>query len=377
MIGLKSNIVLAVLAALSIGALVLIEYTKVSVKSDYYEDMLAAAQKAELAGKILKETKFENSVFIDMVNDPNETALIGERNTAITTDMGYLESKLTSTNPNFAAIIVDMLNEAGCEKGDYVAVAQTGSFPAVNIAVYAAIEQMELNPIVITSVGSSNWGANDPDYTWLDMESILIERGAFNTKSVAASIGGGKDIGRGLSPKGRKQILEAIERNGVDLIKENHLIESVKKRMSIYDENAAGKDIKAFINVGGGAAALGSSQNGDLIPVGYSERIPDVNYPAPGAITKMGERNVPVINLYNISKLARQYELPGAPSPLPEAGEASIFKELKYDIKIVIIVTLVLFAIIGVLIYFDNKRNKLGKNNIEIPDINGYKSEEL
>jgi poly-gamma-glutamate system protein len=110
------------------------------------------------------------SVFVDVVNDPNETALIGQDITPITTDRGYIEAKLTSTNPNFAAVVVDMLKESELEKNDVVAVAFTGSFPGLNIAVHSALQTLKLKPIIITSVGASNWGANDPYYTWLDME---------------------------------------------------------------------------------------------------------------------------------------------------------------------------------------------------------------
>ena len=48
-----------------------------------------------------------------------------------------------------------------------------GSFPALNVSLLAACEQMQLRALPITSVGSSMWGANDPAFTWLDMEKLL------------------------------------------------------------------------------------------------------------------------------------------------------------------------------------------------------------
>ena len=51
------------------------------------------------------------------------------------------------------------------------------------------------------------------------------------SKSVAASIGGGFDIGRGLSPEGRELIVEAIKRNDVEFINEKHLENSIARRM--------------------------------------------------------------------------------------------------------------------------------------------------
>ena len=66
----------------------------------------------------------------------------------------------------------------------------------------AAAEEMKLKPIVVTSVGASMWGANDPIFTWLDMEKLLNEKGLLHTRSLAASVGGSNDRGRGLSPRG-------------------------------------------------------------------------------------------------------------------------------------------------------------------------------
>ena len=95
--------------------------------------------------------------------------MIGQDITQITTDRGYIDSKLTSMNPNFAAVIVEMLKEADVKNNDVVAISFTGSLPGLNIAVMAAIQTLKLKPIIITSVGASNSGANDPYFTWLDM----------------------------------------------------------------------------------------------------------------------------------------------------------------------------------------------------------------
>ncbi|MEZ5145840.1 MAG: poly-gamma-glutamate system protein [Bacteroidales bacterium] len=184
--------------------------------------MEAATLSAEAAYSI-KQYRLNKGIFVDEVNDPNQTALIGQEYTLITTDRGYIDSKLATTNPNFAAMIVQLLKEAGVEKGDQVAVAFTGSFPALNISVrWQPSKPLQIKPVIITSVGASNFGANDPYFTWLDMESYLYDAGVFHNKSVAASIGGGFDLGRGLSPEGRNLIENAIHRNKVDFIHEKH-----------------------------------------------------------------------------------------------------------------------------------------------------------
>ncbi len=337
-------------------AFIAVENSKLDVKQEWYEEKLEAAQLSQRAAQQLKEYRLEKGVFVDVVNDPNQTALIGQEYTLVTTDRGYIESKLTATNPNFAAVIVQYLKDAELEQGDNVAVAFTGSFPGMNLSVMAALETLELNPIVITSVGASNYGANDPYFTWLDMEEVLYSSKVFRTKSVAASIGGGFDVGRGLSPQGREYIREAIKRNGIEFIDEKHLEKSIARRLEIYEDNSGNKPIKGFINVGGGIASLGNTINGKLIPPGLTEFLPMQNFPVKGVIIQMGQMEIPIIHLLNITQLAEEFGLPESPVPLPEPGEGGIFIQKKYNVTITAIATLFLVVIV-VLVYFAEKKN--------------------
>jgi len=52
-----------------------------------------------------------------------------------------------------------------------------------------ASQAMEVTPVVIASVGASDWGANRPYLTWLDMERVLRQRNILPYTSVAASLG--------------------------------------------------------------------------------------------------------------------------------------------------------------------------------------------
>ena len=364
----KSNIVLSVLSLLSLLAFIAVENGKIDVKQEWYEEKLEAANLSQAAAEKLKNYRLENSVFIDVINDPNQTTLIGQEYTLITTDRGYIDSKLSATNPNFAAVIVQFLKDAGVEAGDNVAVAMSGSFPGMNISVYAALETLKLTPIVITSVGSSNYGANDPFFTWLDMESILYNADIFQHKSVAASIGGGFDVGRGLSPQGRDLIVEAIERNDVEFINEKHLENSIARRLGIYEEKSKGKPVKAYINVGGGIASLGNTINGKLIPPGLTEFLPMRNFPVRGVIIQMGQKQIPIIHLLNIKQLTEQFGLPNSPVPLPEPGEGEIFVQKKYSIIVTSIATLVLVVVIILFYFAEKKHHRLGSD--EVPQVN-------
>ena len=361
-----SKTVLSVLSLLALMAFLAVEYGKEDVKLKWYDQKIEASKLASEATEYLKEFRMQKSVFVDVVNDPNETALIGQDITPITTDRGFIEAKLTSTNPNFAAVVVDMLKEAELEKDDVVAIAFTGSFPGLNIAVHSAVQTLKLKPIIITSVGASNWGANDPYYTWLDMEKILFKAGIFKNKSVAASIGGGVDRGRGLSPDGRQLIIDAINRNKVEFINEEHLESSVQKRINIFNEQRKKEKIKAFINVGGGISSIGSVENYKFIPGGLSISLPMKNYPVRGVMIDMAEKNIPIIHLLNVNQLAQKYGLPVNPTPLPRPGEGEIFIQKRYSVLLTSGVTFFLIIAIAFVFIMERKRHQLGTEQISV-----------
>jgi poly-gamma-glutamate system protein len=364
----KSNIVLGLISLLSLLALISVENGKMDVKQDWYNEKLEAAQLSQLAANRLKNYRLENGVFIDAINDPNQTALIGQEYSLITTDQGLIDFKLSATNPNFAAVIVQLLKDAGLNDNDNVAVAFSGSFPGLNISVLAALETLKLRPIVITSVGSSNFGANDPYFTWLDMENILFKSNIFHNKSVAASIGGGNDLGRGLSPEGRDLIIKAIERSNVEFINEKHLEDCIARRMEIYEKFSRGQPIKAFINVGGGIASLGNTINGQLIPSGLTQHLPMTNFPLHGVIIQMGQKGIPIIHLLNIDQLLAKYGLPINPVPLPEPGDGGIFIQKKYNVIITAVATFVLVTVIVFIYLSERKHHRLGTDVVPMPN---------
>lgn len=358
----KSNIVLGFIALLALFALIAVENSRKEVKEEWYKEKLAAARLSQQAQAFLKELRLESGIVTENVNDPNQTALIGQEYTQITTDRGYIDAKLSSLNPNLAAVVVQYLKDAGLKKNDRVAIAFTGSFPALNISVLAAVEVLKIRPVIISSVGSSNYGANDPYFTWLDMETALFDAGIFSHKSAAASIGGGADAGRGLSPEGRNLILKAIERNKVNLIHEETLEKSIEKRMLIFRKTEKGKQVKTYINVGGGVASLGHTVNAELIPTGLNMDIPDMNYPVRGVIVQMGQLKIPVIQLVNIKEILAEFGLPYSPVPLPGPGNGGVFVSEKYDLLVTSIATFVLVLVVVLIYIAEKKAHRLGSD---------------
>lgn len=328
-----------VLLGLALLALVLqgvLELTRKPVLQRDYAEKLAAAQRAERAFTAVRRHRLMEGAELDLVNDPAGTGLIGPEFSMITNAQGVLESKLTTLNPNWAGVVLDYLRQAGVGPGDLVALAVSGSFPGMNICVYAALEEMQAAPVVITSVGASHWGANDPSFTWLDMERIFAEEKIFHIRSAAASFGGGDDMGQGLSPDGRRLIRDAIARNGIPLLSSENIEDAITKRMALFEQASRGRPYSAYINVGGGVASLGSSYNKPLLHEGLDFELGFQNYTRKGCMVLMNEKGVPVIHLLAMQNLARAVGLPVAPDYLAAPGEGLIFVRESYRLALAI-----------------------------------------
>ncbi len=362
LINIRSNYILLFVALLSLGAFYIVENNKIMRKNKWYDEKLAAANLCKHAGQTIKDFYLGNVEYINNMNDPNETGLIGHEYSSITSERGSFSAKSTSTNPNFAALMVEFLKELEIKEGDHIAVGLTGSFPAINIAVCSAIKTLKLKPIIICSVASSSWGANDPDFTWLDMAKVLSDSGIFKFNTVAASIGASMDIGRGLSIDGVEMIKASIKRNNTEFIYYNSIKEDISRRMQIYDSCAGKESIKVYINIGGGIASLGSTKNGANIPQGINKKIPmEVFKDKRGVIYEMSKRGIPVIQISDIRSLAASYDLPEKPIPLPLPGSGELYESKKYNMAVVTPITLFLLALIIFIIYQDKKNVRLGK----------------
>jgi len=208
---------------LAIAVLTAIECLPVKKYDGYESVKREAAQKADAAISVTGEKRTElNHPWSEQL-DPARTMLIGPSMSNVTTQVGHLDAKQTSINPNFAAVVVEMLVEAGVKKGDRVALGCTGSFPGLDISAYTAIEAMGLRPPIISSTTSSQYGANHPDLMWPDMEKLLFDKGLIQNSSIATSIGGVGDRGVGMSDESIALLLEVIRRNEVSLLRTDSL----------------------------------------------------------------------------------------------------------------------------------------------------------
>lgn len=261
----------------------------------------------------------------DISSDVNRTGLIGLEHSVLTTSIGNLKAKRTTTNPNFAGLLVYLMKEAGVEEGDAVAVGASGSFPALVVAGIAAAETLGIEPLVILSLGASQWGANHPIFHGLIILDCLLERGVIRTKPIAVSLGGDRDNGEDMPPEGRDILVRAVHQRGYPLVVESSLQRNVEARMRLYSEKAEGRKIAAFVNIGGNYANMGTSAEVLDVKPGLT-RVGSL--PAPeqrGVLQEMARRDVPVIHLLYVRGLVERYQLPWDPVPLPEPGEGELY----------------------------------------------------
>jgi len=288
-------------------------------------DMLAAAHTMAEAVAVVRACAEAAEGGIDARTDINRTGFIGKESSPITTSLGHLDAKRTSTNPNFAAAVVRMLKQAGVGKGDAVAVGASGSFPALVVAAIVAIEAVGARPIVIASFGASNWGANNPRFTLIDMLECLRAKGVIGAAPVAIAAGGENDDGSDMAAEGRGWVESRIAASGLPVVRESTLKADIRRRMEIYLAAAGTAPIKAFVNVGGSWANMGTDSHVLEIKPGLAEveYIPSAE--KRGMIQEMAARGVPVIHLLFVKGLAERYGLPWDPVPLPKPGEGELF----------------------------------------------------
>jgi len=347
-----SQVQRALVAALAVVGLVAVEVFPTEEQQPHYGEKKLAATKAQEAFAVIADASERKGLRVEPKFDPAGSRLIGDPLSPITSGSGSLVSKQTTVNPNFAAVVIEWLRDLKIKSGDVVAVGVSGSFPAINVAVYSAIHELGIEPIIISSTAASQYGANDPNFTWLDMEAALRRNQVFPYKSVAASLGGVGDDAIGLTKRGRVMLERAIERNKIppladidskDLPRERETDEDaepgglnltlvdqdrVRERIRLYHEIASDRPIKAYVNVGGGTVSVGTK-------VGKRKFVPGVNNRPPKGIEDMPpsvlgaflELGIPGIHLTQMIELAERYGLEIAPRVTPEVGTGDIFQK--------------------------------------------------
>ena len=330
--GKVSRPLLVIIGALALAGVVATERLRVRRIQPHHKDKLAASRLALKGLQFLKAERLRRGLPINSDVDPMESGIIGLPMTKVTSNTGVLEAKQTSVNPNFAAAVLHELKRARVKPGQRVALGVSGSFPALNVAVYAAVLQLRLVPVIITSASGSQFGANLPEFTWLEMEAALQKQGIFPFRSVAGSLGGIQDRAVGMSREGRKILEETILKGGLRYIRPRSLDDSVEQRMRIYhDTTGAGAGYAAYINIGGGSASVGTTLGKHLFRPGLNRTAPRARGVPDSVMLRFARSGVPVIHISSIDKLATRFGLPTQPRYMPRVGEGQVFYREEYN----------------------------------------------
>ncbi len=286
------------------------------------EDEAEAIRLMARAIEAVRSCRAASGPAIDQRTDLHRTGLLGIESSAITTSPGHLEAKRTTTNPLFAGGVARMLRQAGVQRGDAVAIGASGSFPGLIVATLCAARAMGVRALPILSLGASHWGANDPRWTALDIVRCLDRSGVLDVDLLALSLGGESDAGLDMDPEGREILRRKIKEDGAVFLEEGFLAAAVKERTRLF-ESHAGRAMKAFVNIGGSWADMGTDSRVLELRPGFN---PASSVPLPepgrrGVIQEMAGRGVAVIHLLYVKGLSERYGLPwDAPPPDLTAG---------------------------------------------------------
>jgi poly-gamma-glutamate system protein len=290
-----------------------------------YELMVEAAMRMQAAERII----YEHKLLMGLVNteqDFNRTGLVGIDTSTITTTFGSLTAKRSATNPDFAAYLVRLLKSKGVSSNDSVLVAMTGSLPGLNIAVIIAMDLLEIPNLRISSIGSSAYGANLPEMTWLDIEDILFREGVIQKRSEFVSLGGKSDIMLNIDSTGREEMRAKCFRLGYRLLESESIETQRALRVELIGDP---RNFALMINIGGNSMMLGLRDENSYISCGWIDPEHSAwrelrTLEPKGIMFDFLEAGVPVLNLIHLEELCRESGIYD-PRPLPRVGTSPVY----------------------------------------------------
>lgn len=283
------------------------------------DQLRAAASMAKAAQAEIAQTKEKLQLMQPADIDPNRTGLIGPDWSETTTTIGEVQAKRTATNPDLAATIARILLGLKPPPGAAVGIIASGSFPGANIAAISAVETLGLKPVIVSSLGSSMFGANDPEFGWLDMEAAIRRAGIWQARTAAVVLGGESATAESLTGTGRDMLIRAARRNVYEPIVASDLAQLKQSVMRTIND-AAPDGLVAVINVGGAVLGIGTCLDAYGLPSGLITRKLHCDRGVTGLVHDFAARNVPVLHLLYIKRLALDWGLPYDPVPLPAIG---------------------------------------------------------
>jgi len=243
-------------------------------------------------------------------SDPWNCGLIGLEWSGITTTLGDLSSKRTACNPAWSIQFSRWFSYLDLKSGDHIAVYSSGSFPGLLLSAIAAIEAMELKPLLIVSLGASTWGANHPDYPWPVLATELRRGGFIRTQANYYTLGGGDEMGHGLPPEGEALLRKAAKEAGVELLTADKLEGMIALKTKLLESH----EPRLFINIGGSHANLGDANEVLKLHTGLVP-VTDIDLAGNGIIGIAMRKNIPVIHMLNVKSISNMVGIPYDSAP--------------------------------------------------------------
>ncbi|QWU98689.1 poly-gamma-glutamate system protein [Francisella salimarina] len=381
-----SRYIILFLSIFMIISLYIVEKNLV-VETKGYTQKLQAAELTEKAFNLTQRYFMSKGYLCRTMGDVSCTGLIGLSMTEITTDSGDLYAKRSSVNPNMAAIFVSWLSQLNLKEGDTVALQETGSYPALDIAMLSAIKTLKLKPLIIFSAGASQFGANRPGFTWPDIYKNLVEKGVFDYDVIGITLGGSHDNGYGMTPGAILKLNDAIKRNDFKVINipyKDSTNTSVAKRLEMYKEAAGENSIKAYVNVGGNMASIGLKQPKVKVedsdkkskkdkkattkssdeqilklhsfPTGVTTKLPPEYSTVNSVAVNFLKDDIPVVNVRDInSSIIKTYGMTYNPTNVVPPGQGAVFSQKKYNTTLAAALLIIDIALIAFMAFISRK----------------------
>jgi len=295
-----------------------------------FNKMVSAAITMSNTFKENKALRDSLDLSINSEIDPLQSGYIGIEFSPITTTIGNLPAKQTSTNPDFAALFIRWFRQISLPEGEKVIILASGSFPSLAIAAIIACEVYGLEPIILSSAGASSFGANIGKLTYWDIENNLFKSGIIQHTTNYATPGAQNDNGSSFWEGGLQLVLEAAKRNKLTISIPESFGHAISDKMEYISSI---EPIALFINIGGNQTALGSGPCSYDIPTGLiNEKFYHAEAGTKGLIHLMNEKSKPIIHLLQIQDLAVQYGIAAEISNKWQSGKSDVYYKVKHNL---------------------------------------------
>lgn len=244
--------------------------------------------------------------------DPWELGLIGVPWSPITTTLGDLGAKRTACNPAWAVQFTRWFARAGLVPGDRVALFSSSSFPGLLVNAVMAAQSMDLDLLLVVSMGASTYGANHPDLPWPVIHRLLVNGGFVRTAVDYYTLGGNDESGRGMMPEGRIVLEAAAAEARAEMLSAGSLAEMIRMKSALVQVF----DPKLFINIGGSHANLGTDESVLNLPPGLILETPG-GLAGNGVLGFAASRHIPIIHMLNLKPLSLKLGIPFDQAPGP------------------------------------------------------------